>query len=148
MRHFEDHKTDAWPALPLDEWKDTYATLHMWTQIVGKVRMALTPLINQWWNVPLYVTARGLTTSLIPYRDKPFELWFDFMDHQLVLQMSDGSRKSIPLSSRTVADFYGDVMRMLHSAGIDVKIWPMPVEITDPIRFDEDRVHSSYDPEA
>lgn len=140
------NKEEAWPALPLAEWKDTCATLHMWTQIVGKVRLALTPLINQWWNVPLYVTSRGLTTSPIPYGDTPFELWFDFFDHQLVLQLSDGSRKSHPLGPQSVADFYRDVMGVLHSAGIDVKIWHMPVEIPDPIPFDQDRMHASYDP--
>ena len=137
-----------WPALPLEQWKDTYATLHMWTQIVGKVRLALTPLINHWWNVPLYVNARGLTTSAIPYRNCPFELWFDFLDHQLVLQMSDGSRKMLPLTAMTVADFYQKVLEMLRSSGIEVKIWRMPVEVPDAIPFDEDRVHASYDPEA
>ncbi len=137
-----------WPALPLEQWKDTYATLHMWTQIVGKVRLALTPLINHWWNVPLYVSARGLTTSAIPYRDRPFELWFDFLDQQLVLQMSDGSRESIPLRAMSVADFYKEVLGMLRSSGIEVKIWHMPVEVPDPIPFDEDHVHASYDPEA
>jgi hypothetical protein len=142
------NEPEAWPALPLAEWKDTYATLHMWTQIVGKVRMALTPLINQWWNVPLYVTARGLTTSPIASRDTPFELCFDFLDHQLVLQLCDGSRKTLPLKPQSVADFYKDCMSMLHSAGIDVKIWHMPVEVPDPIPFDEDRVHASYDPDA
>lgn len=139
---------DAWPALPLDEWKDTYATLHMWTQIIGKIRLALSPLQNHWWNVPLYVNARGLTTSPIPYRNAPFELWFDFIEHQLVLQASDGSRQTLPLVARSVADFYREVMRMLQSAGIEVKIWRMPVEVPDPIPFDEDRVHASYDPEA
>jgi hypothetical protein len=120
----------------------------MWTQIVGKTRLALTPLLNHWWNVPLYVTARGLTTSTIPYRDRPFELWFDFLDHQLVLQTCDGSRKLLPLNSMAVADFYQKVMAMLRSSGIEVKIWRMPVEVPDPIPFDEDRVHASYDPEA
>src|SRR6516225_10917199 len=104
-------RPECWPALPLDSWKDTYATLHMWTQMVGKVRLGLTPLINHWWNVPLYVSARGLTTSLIPYRNRPFELWFDFLDQQLVLQMSDGSRKSLPLRALSVADFYKEVMQ-------------------------------------
>ena len=137
-----------WPALPLEGWKDTCATLHMWTQIVGKVRLALTPLINHWWNVPLYVNARGLTTSSIPYRDRPFELWFDFLDQQLVLQMSDGSRKALPLRPMSVADFYKEVLGMLRSSGIEVKIWHMPVEVADPIPFDKDRVHASYDPEA
>jgi hypothetical protein len=142
------HDERVWPALPLEQWKDTYATLHMWTQIVGKIRLALTPLLNHWWNVPLYVTARGLTTSTIPYRDRPFEMWFDFLDHQLVLQTCDGSRKLLPLHSMAVADFYQKVMAMLRSSGIEVKIWRMPVEVPDPIPFDEDRVHASYDPEA
>ena len=137
-----------WPALPLEQWKDSYATLHMWTQIVGKVRLALTPLINHWWNVPLYVNARGLTTSAIPYPNRPFELCFDFLDHQLVLQMSDGSRTMLPLTAMTVADFYQKVLEMLRSSGIEVKIWRMPVEVPDAIPFDEDRVHASYDPEA
>lgn len=139
---------DNWPSLPLERWKDTCATLHMWTQIVGKVRMALTPLVNHWWNVPLYVSARGLTTSPIPYGSRPFELWFDFIDHQLVLEVSDGSRRVLPLVPRSVAEFYREVLGMLDSAGIEVKIWPMPVEVPNPIRFDEDRVHASYDPES
>lgn len=139
---------DQWPALPLREWKDTCATLHMWTQVVGKIRLALTPLVNHWWNVPLYVDSRGLTTSVMPNGDRPFELWFDFLDHQLVLQTCDGSRKSLPLSSMSVADFFQKVMAMLRSSGIEVKIWHMPVEIPDPIPFDEDHVHATYDPEA
>ena len=145
---FQDHHADHWPALPVDQWRDTYATLHMWTQIVGKIRLALTPLVNHWWNVPLYVNARGLTTSPIPYGNTPFELWFDFIDHQLVLQSSDGSRETLPLVSQSVADFYREVMHLMQSAGIEVKIWRMPVEVPDPIPFDEDRVHASYDPEA
>lgn len=142
---FEAHN---WPALPLAQWKDTCATLHMWTQVVGKIRLALTPLINHWWNVPLYVSGRGLTTSLIPYRNRPFELWFDFFDQQLVLQFSDGVRKSLPLAPMSVADFYREVMAMLSSSGIAVRIWRMPVEIPDPIPFDEDYVHAAYDAEA
>jgi hypothetical protein len=139
---------DEWPALPLQQWKDTYATLHMWTQIVGKIRLAFTPMINHWWNVPLYVNARGLTTSAIPYRKRPFELCFDFLDQQLVLQLSEGPRKSFPLKPMSVADFYREVLGMLRSNGIEVRIWRMPVEVPDPIPFDEDRVHASYDPEA
>jgi len=138
----------GWPALPLKQWEDTYATLHMWTQIVGKVRLALTPLINHWWNVPFYVNARGLTTSLIPYGSRPFELRFDFLDHQLVLEVSEGRRTTLPLSPISVADFYDEVRRMLRSNGIEVKIWRMPVEVPDPIPFDEDHVHASYDPTA
>ena len=148
MPELDDRLPKLWPALPLASWKDTCATLHMWTQIVGKVRLALTPPVNHWWNVPLYVTSRGLTTSTIPYRNTPFEIWFDFIDHQLVLQTCNGLRKSLPLAPRSVADFYQDFMRMLHSSGIDVKIWRMPVEIPNPIAFDQDRVHASYDPEA
>jgi hypothetical protein len=139
---------NCWPALPLESWRDTYATLHMWTQIVGKIRLRLTPLVNHWWNVPLYVTARGLTTSCIPYRERSFELRFDFIHHQLVLETSDAIVKTLPLRSRSVADFYRECFDMLRSADIEVKIWPMPVEIPDPIRFDQDRQHCSYDPDA
>ena len=138
---------ECWPELPLAAWNDTRTTLHMWTQMVGKVRLSLTPLINHWWNVPLYVTARGLTTSAMPYGECSFKLQFDFIDHRLVLEMSDGSSKSIPLAPRSVADFYQDFMAMLRSAGVEVKIWKMPVEIPDPIPFDQDRTHASYDPE-
>ncbi len=132
--------------LPLDSWKDTYATLHMWTQMVGKVRLRLTPLVNHWWNVPLYVSARGLTTSRIPYGQRAFELWFDFKRHQLVLETADGILETLPLSPRSVAEFHAEFMGMLRSAGIEVNIWRMPVEVPDPIPFDQDRVHRSYDP--
>ena len=138
----------TWPSLPLNQWKDTCATLHMWTQIVGKIRAELTPLVNHYWNVPLYVNARGLTTSLIPYGDRPFEFSFDFLAHELVLQVSDGARAALPLSPMPVADFLQKVMDMVRSSGIQVNIWPMPVEVPDPIPFDRDDVHSSYDPEA
>jgi hypothetical protein len=138
----------CWPALPLSSWKDTRATLHMCTQIVGKVRLALTPKVNHWWNVPLYVTSRGLSTSQMPYAGRAFELRFDFLDHQLVLQSSDGVHKTLPLAPRSVADFYQQFMDMLRSARLDVKIWKMPVEIPDPIPFDRDQVHASYDPAA
>jgi len=136
---------ECWPTLPLDSWKDTCATLHMWTQIVGKVRLRLTPLVNHWWNVPLYVTARGLTTSRIPYGQRAFEIRFDFISHQLVLETNDGIVKTMPLAPRSVADFYQEFMAMLRSAGIGVKIWRMPVEVPNPIPFDQDRVHASYD---
>ena len=142
------HATDqpeCWPALPLDSWKDTYATLQMWTQIVGKVRLRLTPLMNHWWNVPLYVTARGLTTTRIPYGRRAFELRFDFIRHQLVLETNDGLVKTLPLEPRSVAEFYEQFMELLRSAEIEVKIWRMPVEIPKPIAFDQDRVHASYD---
>src|SRR5437660_7710181 len=142
------HATDqpeCWPALPLDSWKDTYATLQMWTQIVGKVRLRLTPLMNHWWNVPLYVTARGLTTTRIPYGRRAFELRFDFIRHQLVLETNDGLVKTLPLEPRSVAEFYEQFMELLRSVAIEVKIWRMPVEIPNPIAFDQDRVHASYD---
>jgi Family of unknown function (DUF5996) len=148
MLHGVADQPECWPTLPLDSWKETYATLHMWTQMVGKVRLRLTPLINHWWNVPLYVTARGLTTSRIPYGQRAFELWFDFIRHQLVLETSDGIRKTLPLAPRSVAEFYAELMAMLRSAGIEVKIWRVPVEIPNPIPFDQDHVHRSYDPAA
>jgi hypothetical protein len=139
---------DCWPALPLDSWKDTCATLHMYTQIVGKVRLALTPLVNHWWNVPLYVTANGLTTSRMPYGERSIEIRFDFLRHQLFLETSDGVLKSLTLAPRSVADFYHEFMAMLRSAEVEVKIWRMPVEIPNPIPFDEDRVHTAYDSQA
>jgi hypothetical protein len=139
-------RSEAWPALPLAEWADTYATLHMWTQIVGKVRLALTPLVNHWWEVPLYVSARGLTTSPIPYAKGIFEIEFDFIDHKLNVITSGGEKKSVPLAPLSVADFHAEFMALLRSLGIDVKIWNMPMEIPNPIRFDQDRTHASYDP--
>jgi Family of unknown function (DUF5996) len=135
----------AWPALPLAAWADTYATLHMWTQIVGKVRLALSPNINHWWGVTLYVNSRGLTTSPIPYAKGVFEVQFDFIDHKLHVSTSVGEIKSIGLQPRTVADFEAEFLSLLHSLGVEVKIWDMPVEITNPVRFDQDRVHGSYD---
>jgi hypothetical protein len=137
----------CWPALPLDAWKDTRDTLHMWTQIVGKVRLELTPKINHWWNVALYVSARGLTTSVIPYGDRVFEIEFDFLEHQLLIKTCDPATRVIPLGPRSVADFYQEFMSTLRSLNIDVKIWHMPVEVPDPIPFDQDRTHASYDKE-
>jgi Family of unknown function (DUF5996) len=136
---------ECWPALPPEAWKDTCATLHMWTQIVGKVRLALTPAVNHWWNVPFYVVPRGLTTSAIPYSNCIFEIQFDFVDHLLVLRRNDGLIKTLPLVPRGVADFYHEFMGMLHSADIQVSIWRMPVEVPAPIPFDQDHVHASYD---
>ena len=140
------NKDVIWPALPLKEWANTRATLHMWTQIVGKIRLAQSPVINHWWEVPLYVTARGLTTSPIPYGSEIFEMQFDFIDHKLQIQTSNGVGAEIALRPRSVADFYGDVMGTLEDLNIKVKIWPMPVEIPDPIRFDQDHQHAAYDP--
>jgi Family of unknown function (DUF5996) len=138
---------ETWPALPLAEWQETKDTLHMWTQVVGKVRLALTPLVNHWWNVPLYVTARGLTTSDMHYRGESFEVDFDFIDHQLVVRRSDGATRGLPLAPRTVADFYREFMALLAGLGIEVEIWSTPVEVPDPIPFEQDVRHASYDPE-
>lgn len=138
---------DSWPELNFADWKDTLATLHMWTQVVGKIRLEQTPLVNHWWNVPLYVSASGLTTTAMPYKDRIFEIEFDFIDHELRIECSDGAAKMLELRPQTVADFYAEVMSALHDLGIDVKIWTMPVEIPDPIRFEEDTIHAAYDAE-
>ncbi len=145
--HAYNMNPNPWPELPLDAWQDTYATLHMWTQIVGKVRLALSPRVNHWWEVALYVNARGLTTSAIPYGDANFEIQFDFIAHQLQIRTSWDSSKTLPLKPQSVADFYAVFMSALRSLGIKVKIWPMPVEIPHPIRFENDTQHHSYDPE-
>ena len=137
----------AWPELRLEAWKDTYATLHMWTQIVGKVRLALSPRINHWWEVPLYVNAVGLTTSAIPYKQLVFEIQFNFLEHRLTIAICDGQQRVLQLRPQSVAAFYAEFMSALHSLGIDVHIWPMPVEVPNPIRFDRDTEHASYDPE-
>jgi hypothetical protein len=136
-----------WPPLPLAEWESTRATLHMWTQIVGKVRLALSPPVNHWWQVPLYVGARGLTTSAIPCGGQVFEIEFDFAGGNLVIRKSGQAETFVRLYPRSVADFYNEVMAALYSIGIEVKIWPVPVEIANPIPFPEDREHASYDAE-
>ena len=135
----------AWPALPLREWQDTCDTLHLWMQVVGKVRLALSPHSNHWWEVPFYVNARGLTTSAIPYQSENFEVQFDFIDHKLEILTSSGQARTLPLAPCSVAAFYAEFMAALHSMGIHLKIWPVPVEIPNPIRFDQDRIHASYD---
>ncbi|MBZ5576778.1 MAG: DUF5996 family protein [Acidobacteriia bacterium] len=140
-------RSENWPELPLAAWKETYATLHMWTQIVGKVRLALSPPINHWWHATFYVSARGLTTSPIPYGPGIFEVEFDLVGHQVSIRVSDGQTKSIALYPRSVADFYREFLRTLASLGIEVKIWPMPVEVPEPIRFDQDEQHAAYDAE-
>ncbi|MFL6276565.1 MAG: DUF5996 family protein [Blastocatellia bacterium] len=140
-------KNDIWPALPLEEWQETYATLHMWTQVVGKIRLAQTPVVNHWWNVPLYVTARGLTTSAMPYQNRSFEIDFDFIDHQLLIQCDDGATASLALVPRSVAEFHREVKRMLGGLGIEANIWPVPVEVQDPIPFEQDDKNTAYDPE-
>jgi uncharacterized protein DUF5996 len=141
-------KLERWPELPLASWSETASTLHMWTQVVGKVRLALAPHINHWWQVPLHVTARGLSTSAMPYHDRLLEMEFDFLDHNLAIRDSSHTTRYVPLYPRSVADFYREVMAVLQSMSIDVAIWPKPVEIPDPIPFADDVVHASYDPEA
>lgn len=136
---------ESWPSLPFDEWRETYDTLHMWAQIVGKTRLTLTPLVNHWWNVPLYVTPRGLNTSPIPYGFRTFEAEFDFIAHRLQVRTSDGAERGIPLFPRSVADFYAEYMSCLRSLDIEVRINTMPVEFPDPIRFEQDHKHASYD---
>jgi hypothetical protein len=135
------------PALPLEAWEETRATLHMWTQVVGKIRLARTPVVNHWWNVPLYVSARGLITSAMHYNERTFEIEFDFISHQLDIRTSDGATRTLALAPRTVADFYRETMRLLNDLGIKVKIWTTPVEIPDPVPFEQDTLHAAYDAE-
>jgi len=139
--------TNSWPALPLAQWKETYGTLHMWTQIVGKIRLALAPLVNHWWNVTLYVTPRGLTTSAMPYNDRLIRIDFDFIDHMVLIETTDGSTKSISLRPRSVAEFYQEMMAAIGSLGMPVKIWTTPVEVPDRTPFENDHKHATYDPE-
>ena len=139
---------DAWPSLRFEEWQPACNTVHLWTQVVGKVRLALTPLVNHWWNVPFYVTARGLTTSAMPSQNRLLQIDFDFIDHRLILATSDGRADEFALSPQPVADFYAEVMGRLRALGIDVAIWTMPVEIEGAIPFEDDREHASYDAEA
>lgn len=138
---------DSWPALKFGEWRDTCATLHMWTQVIGKIRLKQTPLVNHWWNVPLYVSARGLTTSAMSYDQRIFEIEFDFIDHELVLKCSDGAEKHLALRPQSVAEFYAEVMSALRELGLTIEIWSMPVEVANPIRFEDDHEHASYDAE-
>jgi hypothetical protein len=138
---------EVWPSLPLEEWKETYATLHMWTQIVGKIRLAQSPLVNHWWNVSLYVTPRGLTTTAMPHGTRDFDMTFDFIAHRLDINTSDGDAKSVALYPRSVADFYREVMATLRGLKLEVAIHARPDEVPDPVPFDEDNVHASYDAE-
>lgn len=138
----------AWPDLPYADWRETATTLHLWTQVVGKVRLALSPWLNHGWHVPLYVTARGLGTSPVPFGTEILEIEFDFIAHRLVARTSRGDEVTLDLKPRTVADFHASVMDLLHRIGVRVAINEMPNEIPDAIRFSEDRVHSAYDAEA
>jgi hypothetical protein len=139
-------KWETWPAL--SDWAETQATLHMWTQIVGKIRMALSPPVNHWWHVPLYVTARGLSTSPMPVGERTLEIVFDFMAHELRLDCSDGGGERLPLKPQSVAAFYAAVMAALGRLGVRVRIWTLPCELENPIPFEKDEVHASYDAAA
>ena len=139
--------SQVWPELNYADWKDTCATLHMWTQIVGKIRLRLTPWMNHSWHVTLYLTSRGLTTSPIPHGTDTFEIRFDFIDHELRILKSDGASRVLKLQPQSVAKFYGEVMHALNELGLAVKIDLLPNEIADPIQFDKDEKHRSYDPE-
>lgn len=139
--------SETWPALPLDEWADTYATLHLWIQIAGKVRLRQTPWINHSWHATLYVTPTGLTTSPIPYVVRTFEITFDFLRHELSVQCNDGGRRAFPLEPQSVATFYARLMEALRALDLEVQIYKRPNEVADPIPFDQDETHRAYDPE-
>jgi len=143
-----DDAVTLWPDLPYNGWRETAATLQLWTQIVGKVRLTLTPWLNHGWQVPLYVTARGLGTSPIPAGSEILEIEFDFISHRLIVRTSRGENPDLPLEQQTVADFYRCVIDLLNSIGVAVAIHEMPNEVPNPIRFSRDRTHSSYDPAA
>lgn len=138
-------QTDAWPALPYEAWKETCSTLHLWTQIVGKIRLAQTPWVNHGWQVALYVTARGLTTTVIPYEQRHFEITFDFIEHVLRIDVSDGQSGRVALRPQSVAEFFDALMRELGKLGIKISINDRPCEIADAVPFTSDRSHASYD---
>ncbi len=138
---------EAWPPLPQSEWSDTCATLQLWMQIVGKIRLALTPPVNHTWNVTLYPTVRGVTTSPMAYGDRFLQIDFDFLEHALCIEMNAGGKRTIPLQPMCVSAFYRLLKDALASLGADVHIWPTPVEVADPIPFEQDNIHCSYDPE-
>ena len=137
-----------WPSLKLSDWTDTLDTLHLWTQIVGKLRLALTPMVNHWWNVTLYVTPRGLTTSAMPHGDRSVEIRFDFIDHRLRIEVSDGAIEEFALRPMPVAEFYAEIMARLAMLGLRTHIWTMPGEIEGAIPFEQDRIHAQYDAAA
>jgi hypothetical protein len=144
-----DLGSGRWPPLPVAGWRDTRDTLHLYTQVIGKIRLTREPLVNHWWNTTLYVNGRGLTTSVMPHPTGPaFEIAFDFVDHRLDITTVDGNAASLPLEDRTVAEFYETVMVMLADLGVATTIWPVPVEIPGAVPFAEDRVHGRYDPGA
>ncbi|MDQ2945767.1 MAG: DUF5996 family protein [Acidobacteriota bacterium] len=138
--------TEIWPALPLNEWRDTCDTLHMWTQVVGKVKLELCPFVNEWWEVALHLTARGLTTSTIPFARGVFEIDFDFVDHSLYIRSSDGEVKALPLKPRSVADFYAEFMAALRTLGVEANLNTRPQQFKPSIPFEKDQEHAAYDP--
>jgi hypothetical protein len=138
----------GWPTLVVQDWQDTRDTVHLWTQIVGKVKLAVTPKVNHWWNVPLYVDAKGLTTSLMPWGSKGFEVSFDFVEHVLNIRVTDGTSRTMVLEPRSVADFHAEFRRHLDDLGITVPITPTPVELAEAVPFAEDTTHASYDTTA
>jgi hypothetical protein len=140
--------TGKWPPLPLDEWRETCATLHMWSQIVGKIALALTPLTNHFWNIAFLLNSRGFMTHPLVADNRTLTIAFDFIEHQLVIQCSDGTTETLALKPQTVAAFYRHVLERMNALGVRVTIWPMPVEIPSPIRFDQDVAHASYDAAA
>ena len=139
--------TEAWPPLALEAWRETYGTLHMLTQVVGKIRLACSPALNHWWHVPLYVTARGLTTSAMPYGPRTFQIDFDLVDHRLRVDVSDGGRASFSILEKSVAAFYRELMATLQALDVPVTIWTRPVEVAEPIPFEQDDRHTAYEPE-
>ena len=141
-----DTASETWPALPLEAWRKTYETLHLWTQIVGKIRLAQTPWINHSWHVTLYTTARGLTTSPIPYGNRSFQIDFDFIDHRLTIQTSDGENGGLALHAQSVADFHAALMTEMERLRLPVRIHGTPNEVADPLPFARDRIHCTYDP--
>lgn len=142
---FAQSSSSDWPELPWDEWADTGATLHLWTQIIGKIRLALATPVNHWWHTTLYVTCSGLTTSPMPYGNRFLQIDFDFLNHQLIFQASDGAQERVALRAMSVADFYRQVMETMNKLGMPICIHPMPVEIQNPIAFELDETHKTYD---
>ncbi len=138
---------ELWPELPLEAWQDTCSTLHMWTQIVGKIRLNLAPMINHWWQVAFYLTSRGFTTTPMPFNSMYCQIDFDFIDHEMRITMDNGKSRSIKLKTRTVADFYKTMMEELKSLGVELAIWTTPVEVPERVPFEQDNTHSAYDPE-
>jgi hypothetical protein len=142
-----DNPFDFWPSLPYDEWRETYEALHMWTQVVGKIKLSMNPHVNHWWHVPLYVSARGLTTSAMHYSDRVFQIDFDFIEHKLFVRESNDRTLSVELGPRTVADFYAELKSRLDSLRIWTNIWTTPVEVENPVPFERDEKYRRYNPE-